>query len=183
MTVIYLFKPSKLHAVVYLLCHVLLSLTSWIVACLSPLFMGFSRQEYWSWFNFLHQGIFLIQWLNSHLLPALAVRLFTAEPPGKPQNFHVSSVQSLGHLSVQLFVTQWTTARQASLSITNSWRLLKLMSIKPFHPLSSHSPLAFNLSLHQGLLKWISSLQKVAKVSEFQLHHQSFQWMFRTNFL
>jgi len=39
-----------------------------------------------------------------------------------------SSVQSLSH--VQLFVTPWTAAHQASLSITNSWSLLKLMSIE-----------------------------------------------------
>ena len=39
-----------------------------------------------------------------------------------------SSVQSLSH--VQLFVTPWTIARQASLSIINSWSLLKLMSIE-----------------------------------------------------
>ena len=38
-----------------------------------------------------------------------------------------SSVQLLSR--VQLFVTPWTAARQVSLSITNSWRLLKLMSI------------------------------------------------------
>ena len=46
-----------------------------------------------------------------------------------------SSVQSLGH--VRLFVTLWTAARQASLSITNSWSLLKLMSIKLVMP-SNH---------------------------------------------
>ena len=39
-----------------------------------------------------------------------------------------SSVQSFSH--VWLFVTPWTTALQASLSITNSWSLLKLMSIE-----------------------------------------------------
>ena len=38
---------------------------------------------------------------------------------------------------VQLFVTPWTAARQASLSITNSWSLLKLMSIEPVMP-SNH---------------------------------------------
>ena len=54
-----------------------------------------------------------------------------------------SSVQSLSR--VQLFVTPWITARQASLSITNSQSLLKLTSIHPSHPLSSPS-LAFNLS-------------------------------------
>ena len=46
-----------------------------------------------------------------------------------------SSVQSLSH--VWLFATPWTVARQASLSITNSWRLLKLMSIKSVMP-STH---------------------------------------------
>ena len=41
---------------------------------------------------------------------------------------YISSVQSLSH--VRLFVTPWTAACQASLSITNSWSLLKLMSIE-----------------------------------------------------
>ena len=43
-----------------------------------------------------------------------------------------SSVQSLSR--VRLFVTLWTAARQASLSITNSWSLLKLMSIELVMP-------------------------------------------------
>ena len=47
----------------------------------------------------------------------------------------LSSVQSLSH--VQLFATPWTTARQASLSITNSWSLPKLTSIELVMP-SSH---------------------------------------------
>ena len=55
-------------------------------------------------------------------------------------------------------------------------------AIQPSHPLSSPS-LAFNLSQHQGLLQWVSSLHQVAKVLEFQLQHQSFQWIFWTNFL
>ena len=49
------------------------------------------------------------------------------------------------------------------------------------HPLSSLSPPAFNLSQHQGLFKWVSSSHQVAKVLEFQLQHQSFQWIFRTD--
>ena len=43
-----------------------------------------------------------------------------------------SSVQSLSY--VRLFATPWTAARQASLSITNSWSLLKLMSIESVMP-------------------------------------------------
>ena len=54
-------------------------------------------------------------------------------------------------------------------------------TIQPSHPLSSPSP-AFNLSQHQGLFKWVSSLHQGAKVLEFQLQHQSFQWIFRTEF-
>jgi len=45
---------------------------------------------------------------------------------------YLSLVQLLSHL--QLFVTPWIIARQASLSITNSWSLLKLMSIKSMMP-------------------------------------------------
>ena len=56
-------------------------------------------------------------------------------------------------------------------------------TIQPTHPLSSPSPPAFNLSQHQGLFQWVSSLHQVAKESELQLQHQSFQWIFRTDFL
>ena len=50
-------------------------------------------------------------------------------------NQRISSVQSLSH--IQLFATPWTAARQASLSITNSWSWLKLMSIEWVMP-SNH---------------------------------------------
>ena len=56
-------------------------------------------------------------------------------------------------------------------------------AIQPSHPLSSPSPPAFNLSWHHGLFQWVSSSHKVAKVLEFLLQHQSFQWIFRTDFL
>ena len=55
-------------------------------------------------------------------------------------------------------------------------------AIQLSHPLSSPSPPAFNLSQHQGLFKWVSSLYQVAKVLKFQLQHQSFQWIFGTDF-
>ena len=54
------------------------------------------------------------------------------------------NVQSLSR--VHLFVTSWTAARQASLSITNSWSLLKLMSIKSVMP-SNHLILCHALLL------------------------------------
>ena len=51
-----------------------------------------------------------------------------------------SSVQSLSH--VRLFSTPWTAARQASLSITNSWSLLKLIkSVMPYNHLLLCRPL------------------------------------------
>jgi len=56
-------------------------------------------------------------------------------------------------------------------------------AIQPSHPLSSLSPPAFSPSHHEGLLKWVSSSHHVAKVLELQLQHQSFQWIFRTDFL
>ena len=56
-------------------------------------------------------------------------------------------------------------------------------AMQPSHSLSSPSPPAFNLFQHQGLFKWVSSSHQVAKILEFQLQHQSFQWLFRTDFL
>ena len=56
-------------------------------------------------------------------------------------------------------------------------------AIQPSHPLSSPSPPTLSLSQHQGLFKWVSSSHQVAKVLEFQLQHQSFQWIFRADLL
>ena len=56
-------------------------------------------------------------------------------------------------------------------------------AIQPSRPLSSPSPPAFNLSQHQSLFQKVGSLHQVAKVLKLQLQHQSFQWIFRTNFL
>ena len=56
-------------------------------------------------------------------------------------------------------------------------------AIQLSHPLSSPSPPTFNLSKHQGLFQWVSSSHQVAKVLEFQLQHQSFQWTLRTDLL
>ena len=97
-----------------------------------------------------------------------------------------SSVQLLSH--VRLFATPWTAARQASLSITKSWNLLKLMSIESVMP-SNHLVLCCPLLLlplifkHQGLLQWVSSSHQVVNVLEFRLQRLSFKWIFRTDFL
>ena len=54
-------------------------------------------------------------------------------------------------------------------------------TIQPSHPPSSPSPPALNLPQHQGLFKCVRSSQQVAKVLEFKLQHQSFQWTPRTD--
>ena len=95
--------------------------------------------------------------------------------------FLFSSIQSLSR--VRLFATPWTAACQASLSITNSWSLLKLTSIELVMP-SNH--LSFFSSClqsfqHQRIFQWVRSSHQVAKVLELQIQHQLFQWIFRTD--
>ena len=73
-----------------------------------------------------------------------------------------NSILSVSCSVVPDSVSPWTAARQASLSIANSWILLKLMSIELVGPsshliLSSPSPPSSNLSQHQGLFKRVSS--------------------------
>ena len=67
--------------------------------------------------------------------PALAGRFFTTSAIWEAPSLAISSVQCLSR--VQLFLTPWSAAGQASLSITNSRRLLKLMSIESVMP-SNH---------------------------------------------
>ena len=103
--------------------------------------------------------------------------------------FQFSSAQFSRHSVVSTLHDPWIAARQVSLSITNTQSLLKLMShpvcdaIQPSHPLSSPSPPAPNPSQHQVLFQSVNSKHEVAKVLEFQLQHQSFQWTPRTDLL
>ena len=98
-----------------------------------------------------------------------------------------TSVQLLSH--AQIFATPWTTACQASRSINNSKSPPKPMSIESVMPSNRlifccplfHLPSIF--SQNQCLFKWVSYLHQVAKILEFQLQHQSFQWTPRTDLL
>ena len=118
--------------------------TLWTLAPQVPLFMGFSRQEYLSkshtywllllFFFFFHwpqskSAKIIVHWsctsTMSHLIHC-CIPL--------PWNTRLSSVQSLSR--VQLFATPWIAARQASLSITNSWSSLSLTSIESVMPSS-----------------------------------------------
>ena len=103
------------------------------------------------------------------------------------QNSIAIVVQSFS--CVWLFATLWTAACQASLSFTISWSLLKLMSIES-GILSNHFILCCPLLLLSSVFLSIrvfsnesESSHWVAKVTELQFQHQSFQWVFRIDFL
>ena len=127
----------------------------------------------------------LVIWTPFHV-PVDHLYVFFGKMSVQILSVQFSSVQLLN--CVWLFATSGTAARQASLSIINSWSLPTQVhwvgdAIQPSHPLSSPSPPAFNLSEHQGLFKWVSSSHEVAKILELQLQHQSFQWTPRTELL
>ena len=102
-------------------------------------------------------------------------------------NQSVSSQAVVRSLSrVWLFVTPWTAAHQASLSFTVSQSLLKLMSIGSVMT-SNHlilcCPLLLRPSIFSSIRIFSSDFTSVAKILKLQLQHQSFQRIFRTDFL
>ena len=119
------------------LSHVRLYAIPGTVTYQAPPPMGFSRQEYWS-------GSPLPS--PSYLAKASQLRVQTPFLWGQHELFHFqfSSVQLLS--PVQLIATPWTITHQASLSITNSQILLKLMSIRLVMP-SNHLVLCCPLLL------------------------------------
>ena len=100
--------------------------------------------------------------------------ILTSWLSGKTGLYQFSSVQSLSR--VRLFATSWTAACQASLSITNSWSLPRLISIESVMP-SNHlilcCPLFLlpsNVSQHQGSYNsWILRNFSVLQMNTFQL--------------
>ena len=102
-------------------------MTPWTATRQAPLSMEFFRQEYWNGLPFPTPG----DHPNPGMEPsssALAGRFFNTAPPGKLNGCQFSCS------IVYDFTTPWTTARQASLSVTNSWSLLKLMPIELVMP-------------------------------------------------
>ena len=92
--------------------------------------------------------------------------------------YSMAQFSSVAH--VQLFVTPWTAACQASLSITNSWSLPKPMSIESVMPSNYHllcCPLLLLPSIFPSIRVFqIQFFTSGAKVLEFQVRHQSFQF-------
>jgi len=113
----------------------------------------------------------------------IADRFFTTKPPRKPRNDFSSVTQLCPTLCdpMNCSTPGFPVHHQLS-EFTQTHVHWVSDAIQPSHPLSSPSS-AFNLSQHQGLFKWVSSSHQVAKVLEFQLQHQSFQWILRTDFL
>ena len=129
------------------------------------------RREYWG---------YEAQWRQASFLPSIPI-------VNTRKSVQFSSVQSLSCL--QRFAIPWTAAHQASLSITNSRSLLKLMSIKSVMP-SNHLILCCPLFLSPSIFPSIRVFSNESVLCirwpnywEFQLQHQSFQWIFRTDFL
>ena len=142
-----------------------------------------------------------IESMNSHIgtdtaqqpMPDTGTKVYMTLPVHEQRSIlpdtsvQFSSVQSLSR--VRLFVTPWITVHQAFLSITNSRSLPKLMSVESVIS-SSHLILCRPLLLLPSippsirvLFQWVNSSHEVAKVLEFQLQHQSFQWTSRTDLL
>ena len=147
----------------------------------------------WSWWLLpLNSGKSLPVLTTNHRLPDFSSRRQYQEQVEEmsflsvPSRTHFIVVQLLSH--VQLSATLWTVARQPSLSFNISWNALKLMSIESVIP-SNYLILCHLLFLlpsifpASGFFQRVSSSHQVDKVLEFQLQHQTFQWMFRTDFL
>ena len=129
--------------------------TPWTVDCQAPLFMEFFRQEYWSGLPTSPGGLPDLG-IDLGLLHCRQI-LYHLSHQGSPTWEHqFSSVQLLSH--VRLYVTPWTAACQASLSITNSQSLLKLMSIESVMP-SNHLILCLSLLLLPSILSASGSFQ------------------------
>ena len=144
--------------------------------------MGFPRQEYWRGLLFPSPGDLLDCEMEpaSPASPPSAGTFFTTEPPVQFSSVAQACLtlcypmnRSMPGLRVHHQLPEFT---QTHVHWVGD-------AIQPSHPLSSPSPPAFNLSQHQSLFKWVSSSHQVAKELEFQLQHQSFQWIFRTDLL
>ena len=136
--------------------------------------------------HLLSKGIFLLRSWHLCFSTNHKVKTFIWNFLCTVCQINISLVQSLS--CVQLLVTPLTAASQASLSITNSWNLLKLMfteSVMPSNHLILCRPLLLLPSIFPSsrVFSNVSSSHQVAKYLEFQLQHHSFQWKPRTELL
>ena len=162
------------------------------IGCQAPLSMEFSMEEYWHRLPFLPLGDLPDPGSNPSLLHLLQWQVYSLPlaPPGKFPVVYFCNTQSV-HFSRSVVLDSLQPhglqhARPPCPSLTP--RVYSNSSIELVMP-SNHLILCrslllpLNLSQHMGLFHWVSSSHQVAKVLEFQLQHQSFQWIFRTDFL
>ena len=145
----------------------------------SPAFNIFQHQCLFQWVSSSHQ---VAKVLELHLASVLPMNIQGWFPLGLTG---LISLMSKGLSRVFSSITVWN---HQFLSIQPSvWSKTHVHwvgdAIQPFHPLLSPSPPALSLSQHQVLFQWVNSLHQAAKVLELQLQHQSFQWIFRVDFL
>ena len=151
----------------------------------------------------------LCQFLRYHEVNQLYVYIYPLLL-GPPSHLHPHPTPLGNHrapswapCAIQQFPTQFSSVAQSCLILYNSMQCSSPGfpvhhqlpaftqthvhwvgdAIQPSPPLSSHYPPTFGPFQHQGLFQWVSSSHQVANVLEFQLQHQSFQWIFRTDFL
>ena len=136
-------------------------------------------------YHSLLQGLSPTQGLNPGL-STLQIDSLLTEPPGTPVALYTSVQINCSVMSDSLWPYGLQNARLPyhqlpELTQTHVHQVSD--TIQPSHPLSSPSPPVFSLSQYQGVFQWVSSSHQVAKVLEFQLQNQYFQWIFRTDFL
>ena len=185
---IWVWLVKSLVSSVQFLSHVCLYVTPWITACQA--FLSITN----SWSLLRLMSIESVMPSNHLILchpfvlpPSIfsSIRVFSNEsflcirwPKYWSFSFSInpsnefSSVQSLSHVrlcdTMNHRIPGLPVHHQIS-EFTQTHVLWVGDAIQPSHPLSSPSPPAFNLSQHQGLLKWVSSSHQVAKVLQFQL--------------
>ena len=142
-----------------------------------------SRQEYWC----------VLPCPPSGDLPDLGIKLATLMSPALAGGFFTTSTTSIHFSSVaQSCPTIWDPmdcstpgypVPSPTPGVYSNSRLWVGDAIQSSHLLSSSSPSTFKPSQHQHLLKWVSYSHQVTKVLEFKLQGQSFQGIFRTDFI
>ena len=121
---------------------------------------------------------------------------FPLAPPGKSDAFHIVSFPSLlpcCSSTVAKLCLTFCNPMDCSMPGSSVLHYLPEFAqihvhwisnpIQPSHPLPPPSTFTFSVSQHQGLSPWVCFSHQVARVLELQLQHQSFRWVFGTDFL
>ena len=141
-------------------------------------------------------------WLSKHALKYMSTHVHSSIIDSS-QMAEATKMSTKGYPSLKNKSVQFSSVTQSCLTLCNPMecsmpgfpvhhQLPELVqthahqvgdAIQQSHPLLSRSPPPFSISQHQCLFQSVSSSHQVAKVLELQLQHQSFKWMFRTDFL